>query len=141
MSLGDMPGWVAQYVGIPYAPGGRCRSGLDCWGLYALVMAEQFGLALPPYDGPDLSSQASARAVARAAEAYASQFDRVEAADARLGDAILMRVYGLPIHLGMVVADGLMLHAEEHHSSVIARYNSFQWASRIVSFYRWTPNG
>jgi cell wall-associated NlpC family hydrolase len=141
MSLADVPGWAAQYVGIPYVPGGRSRAGADCWGLYSLVMAEQFGLVLPPYEGPNWGSKASARAVAAAAEAYARQFERVEASEARLGDAILMRTFGLPVHLGMVVTPGLMLHAEEYQDSVIARYTSFQWASRIVSFHRWTPNG
>lgn len=141
MSLEDMPGWVADYVGLPYLPGGRTRAGLDCWGLYGLVMAEQFGLALPPYEGPDWSSDCSPRAVAAAAKEYASQFDQVPRGEERLGDAILLRIFGLPVHLGMVVGDGLMLHAEEYHTSVIARYNSPQWASRIVSFYRWTPDG
>lgn len=141
MSLADIPSWAARYVGVPYVPGGRAATGADCWGLYSLVMAEQFGLSLPPYDGPNMASGSSGRAVAAAAEAYAKQFDRVEAADVRLGDAILIRVYGFPIHVGMVVGLGLMLHVEEYHSSVIARYTSTQWANRIVSFHRWTPNG
>jgi len=141
MSLGELPGWAAQYVGLPYRPGGRDRAGIDCWGLYSLVMAEQWGMQLPPYEGPPMGSAASLRAVARAAEDYAKQFTRIDAADARLGDAILIRTYGFPVHLGMVVGRGLMLHAEEYQDSVIARYTSPQWASRIVSFFRWTPDG
>lgn len=141
MSLASVPGWVAAYVGVPYKPGGRTRQGADCWGLYSLVMAEQFGLALPPYEGPDWGAGASARAVAAAAQEYARQFAEVLQGQERLGDAILLRTYGMPVHLGMVVGIGLMLHAEEYQSSVIARYNSPQWASRIVSFHRWTPNG
>lgn len=141
MSVAEVPGWAAQYIGLPYQPGGRDRRGIDCWGLYSLILAEQFGMALPPYEGPPLGSSASMRAVAAAAEAYARQFTRIEAADAQLGDAILIRVYGFPVHIGMVLARGLMIHAEEYQESVIARYNSPQWASRIASFYRWTPNG
>jgi cell wall-associated NlpC family hydrolase len=141
MSVGDLPSWVAPYVGIPYVPGGRTLQGADCWGLYSLVMAERFGLALPPYEGPNWASGASARAVAASAADYARQFDQVPAGAEREGDAILLRTYGMPVHLGLVVAPGLMLHAEEYHSSVIARYNSPQWASRIVSFHRCTSDG
>ena len=141
MSVGELPGWAAQYVGLPYAPGGRDRAGVDCWGLYSLVLREQFGMELPAYEGPPMGSSASLRAVARAAEDYARQFSRIEACDARLGDAILIRTFGFPIHVGMVMARALMLHAEEYQESVIARYTSPQWASRIVSFYRFKTDG
>lgn len=141
MSLAELPGWTAQYVGLPYLAGGRSRAGIDCWGLYSLILAEQFGMAMPPYEGPHMASGASMRAIAAAAEAYASQFTRIEASQAQIGDAILIRVYGFPVHVGMVVGRGLMLHAEEGRESVVARYNSPEWASRIASFYRWTPNG
>lgn len=141
MSVGDIPGWAAQYVGLPYLPGGRDRAGIDCWGLYSLIMREQFGMELPAYEGPTWGSRASGRGIRAAAEEYAKQFTPIEASEARLGDAILIRTFGMPIHLGMVVGRDLMLHAEEYQNSVIARYNSPQWASRIVSFFRWTPDG
>lgn len=141
MSVGELPGWAGQYVGLPYAPGGRDRAGIDCWGLYSLIMREQFGMELPPYEGPPVTSAGSLRAVAKAAADYASQFTQIAAEDARLGDAILLRTYGYPVHIGMVVGRSLMLHAEEYQDSVIARYNSPQWASRIVSFFRWNPDG
>lgn len=141
MSLGELPGWAAQYVGIPYVPGGRDRAGIDCWGLYSLIMHEQFGMALPPYEGPAWGSSASGRAVAAAAVEYARQFAQVAAGEERLGDAVLFRIYGLPIHVGMVLGRGLFVHAENYQNSVIARYNSPQWASRVVSFFRWNPDG
>ena len=141
MSLGELPSWVAQYVGLPYRPGGRDRAGIDCWGLYALVMREQFGMELPPYEGPPWGSAATGRGIAKAAAEYAQQFTQIEPPAAKLGDAILIRSYGMPIHLGMVVGRELMLHAAEYQTSVIARYNSPLWASRIVSFYRWNPDG
>ena len=141
MSVAQIPEWVAQYIGIPYLTKGRTREGCDCWGLYALVMAEQRGLALPPYDGPGWEGSASVRAVAAAAMAYAQQFTQVKPGEEQVTDAILLRAYGQPVHLGMVVAPGLMFHVEQYHNSVIDRYTSIQWASRIVSFYRYTPNG
>lgn len=140
MSLAQIPPWVAQYVGIPYLTNGRTLEGCDCWGLYALVMAHQRGLALPAYDGPGWRGSGSLRAVGAAAEAYAAQFTEVPQGEEQLTDAILLRSSGLPIHIGMVVAPGLMLHVEEYHNSEIARYTSLQWASRIVSFFRYNPH-
>lgn len=41
--------WVGYYLGLPYKEKGRDRQGLDDWGLYRLVIAEQFGIALPSF--------------------------------------------------------------------------------------------
>ncbi len=44
-----VPLWAGRYIGLPFMTHGRDRSGLDCWGLARLVMAEQLGRALPSY--------------------------------------------------------------------------------------------
>ncbi len=41
------PFWLGHYLGLPYHENGRDRSGLDDWGLYRLISAEQFNIALP----------------------------------------------------------------------------------------------
>jgi hypothetical protein len=44
-----VPIWVGHYLGLPYKSNGRCREGLDSWGLVRLVLAEQYGLAIPSH--------------------------------------------------------------------------------------------
>lgn len=39
--------WTDDYVGLPYLDFGRDRNGLDCWGLYMLIIKEQFGIDVP----------------------------------------------------------------------------------------------
>jgi cell wall-associated NlpC family hydrolase len=141
MSLTTLPSWLSRYVGLPYRHGGRSLDGLDCLGLVQLVWQEQFGVPLPPYDGPRWGLCRNREDIGAAAVAYAKSFVTIPKGEEQLGDGILIRTRGLPLHAALVVGDGLMLHIEEGNYSCIARYNSFEWASRIASFYRYARNG
>jgi len=44
------PAWVRSFIGIKFKDRGRDQDGSDCWGLFRLVYAQRFGLALPSYD-------------------------------------------------------------------------------------------
>lgn len=136
MATAALPEWAARYVGIPYRPGGRDLSGIDCWGLFALIWEREFGRALPSYDGPLWSPGATAEEVARSAEDYASRFDPVPAGEERCGDGILFRMRGHPLHLALVVTPGWMLHVDGSTESCIESYRSFRWAKRVLDFYR-----
>lgn len=138
MSCTEIPAWAGQYVGLPYAAGGRTRKGVDCWGLFNLVWTEQFPGSLPTYDGPAWNSSAAFRAVVAAANAYAAKFEAIKPGREQLGDGILLRSFGYPLHLGLVVEPGSMLHILEGGDSTITRYTSTQWRDRIVSFHRFT---
>lgn len=41
------PLWVGHYLFMPYTKQGRDRSGIDDWGLCRLIIAEQYGIAVP----------------------------------------------------------------------------------------------
>ena len=38
MSAAVLPGWVRDYVGIPFRERGRTPEGADCWGLVWLAL-------------------------------------------------------------------------------------------------------
>jgi cell wall-associated NlpC family hydrolase len=132
-----VPEWCAGYIGLPYKPGGRDRSGIDCWGLLQLVWREQFGIALPDYDGPLWERGASAAAVAEAAIAYSRQFVPVAPGAERCGDGVLFRMLGRPIHVAAVVEPGIMLHVDDSADSCIEEYTSIRWSRRIIGLYRY----
>lgn len=132
-----IPAWCAGYVGLPYETGGRTRDGIDCWGLFNLVWAEQLGRSLPDYDGALWHPGASADEVAASARAYSDRFRRIEPGEERLGDGILFRMRGQPLHLAIVVAPGFMLHVEDNCDACIEPYRVFRWEKRIIDFYRY----
>lgn len=132
-----LPEWVGDYVGLPYAVGGRDRSGVDCWGLCLLVWRERFGLDVPVYGGVSWE-EANSPAIGDliVGEARAG-WDAVEPGAERPGHAVLMRMRGHPIHVGVVVAPGLMLHCHSRADAAVEDYRSLQWARRVVGFYRY----
>lgn len=141
-----LPAWVADYIGIPYRALGRARDGLDCWGLVRLVYAEQKGIALPAYDGRGFSggrgtaTRASvADTAALVAEAQRTSWREVPRASAAVLDVVLLRVHGQPIHVGVVVAPGAMLHSLAGHDSAVERLDGMAWANRLMGFWRWSP--
>lgn len=131
-----IPHWIAEYIGLPYAEKGRDRTGLDCWGLVRLVLAEQFGITVPSYaDGYTCALER--REVARLIAGVKGSWDPVERDAAAAGDVLLLRQAGAICHVGLVVATGLMLHTEVGIGAAVERYDSPKWAARVVSIHRW----
>lgn len=139
--MADLPAWAAGYVGLPYRVGGRERDGLDCWGLVRLVWREEFGLAVPEHAGVEWGCEAATASVSAyiAQEAAGAGYWPVAAGQEREGDAILLRVRGLPLHVGVVLTPGIMLHVAEGADAVVEGYHSMAWSRRVLGFYR--PKG
>lgn len=134
-----VPAWVGEYIGIPYVCGGREKTGADCWGLFSMVHQRK-GIELPDYNGPDWTKNRSEqRELGLAAMNYAKLFQEVQRGEEQLFDGILIRMVGVPMHLAMVVAPGVMLHTEDGADSCIASYlDGIMWRNRIIGFYRHT---
>ncbi len=133
-----MPEWVAGYIGIPFRSHGRDRDGSDCWGLLRLVLADQFGIRIPSYDGVTWHDGDDRRALAEFMAEHKADWTPVAGGDERPGDAVLLRMMGHPIHVGIVVASGWMLHVEQGADSCIEPYlDELRWKKRIIGYYRY----
>lgn len=134
--------WVGAYVGLPYQAQGRTRAGSDCYGLMRLVLADIYGITIPAYDsGYDLDKgRAGWPEVSEAITVGLTEWTPVERADVRIGDGVVFRIAGRPLHIGLIVGTGPLrfLHQEEKLDSVIEPVDSVVWQRRLSGFYRWT---
>ncbi len=128
--------WSDDYTGIPFRADGRGRDGLDCWGLVVMVYRERFGIGLPEFPGayPDESPE-SLRNAAGVARAERERWRRVEVPVE--GDVALLRLQGLPCHVGIVVSKTAMLHVMAGIESCVEKFTGPQWKDRIEGFYRY----
>ena len=131
------PEWLGDYIGIPYRENGSDRDGCDCWGLLALIYDERLGKPLPDYTGKRWQHGGSAQEIGPGATVYVSQFQPVPAGSERLGDGVLIRMRGHPLHVGMVVEPGVMIHAHEGADSCLEQYHRPEWEKRVIGFYRY----
>jgi cell wall-associated NlpC family hydrolase len=129
----DYPEWCGKYIDIRFKAGGRGRHGCDCWGLFRMVYRDEFGIFLKRYSGL-YQSMTDTTGLLALFMLENSAWEKVESP--RVGDGILLRVMGHPIHVGIVVSPNRMLHIERKLWSVIEPFDSIRWSKRVLGFYR-----
>lgn len=135
--------WASRYIGTPFKDGGRDLSGLDCWGLARLVLAERAGLDLPYYDGVSALDGATVRDLVRQ-ESKVMRWLPVVPGEGRELDVVLMRgrvdhggmVTAAETHVGVIVGAGQVLHIEPGIDAAIESMNSVRMANRITRIFR-----
>ena len=127
-----IPAWAAKYIGVPFKDHGRDLNGFDCWGLVSFILREERGLLLPDFGGQyrDTRDRDGIEIVIRA---EAEQWTRV--ATPMVEDVVVFNIGGRPLHCGLVVEPGQMLHAQSGTGCCIEGYRRPKWASRIEGFY------
>jgi cell wall-associated NlpC family hydrolase len=132
--------WAAAYVGLPYRAQGRTRLGCDCYGLVRLVYAEVFGVPLPSYAAAyDLEQgRAGWPAVADTITLGLAQWHAVDRPAVQIGDGVVFRIAGQPMHMGIIAGTGpvRVLHIEHGINAVLEPLDSTMWNRRILGFYR-----
>ena len=135
--MGDMiPAWAADYIGLPFREHGRNRNGTDCWGLVTLIAAERFGVRLPSYVAGYASTR-DADDIGRLVRGQMDLWRNVPRGQELPGDVVLMRLMNQPMHVGMVVARGWMLHIEQGIDACLELYDGAKWRRRVIGIYRY----
>lgn len=133
------PAWAEAYIGIPYVEEGRDLvrdGGVDCWGLLLLIWRERYGIVPPAYDGPHWHKGADAAEIGVAIERESARYTEIAPGCEREGDAIKLRLRGHPLHIGLVIAPGWMIHTHETAAVCIENYRGLAWNRRVLGFYR-----
>ena len=122
--------FVERAVCIPFLDKGRSHDGWDCWGLVVCYYRDVLGIALPAYD--DYDTVRNHKALVRLFTSNAQKWLKVpDAIDGRV--ALIFR-RGLPLHAGVVIANGRrILHCEQRIGSVHEPIERM----RIEGIYDW----
>lgn len=148
MALGAVmqaPKWCSDFIGIPFADLGRDSDGCDCWGLVRMVLCQRCGVRVPSF-ATSYESEANTSAVTRSIDdarasgewrfvvnGYEREFDVAEmVTPMRLGTKWCFS----PLHVGIVVARGWLLHTERVTGSLLMRYGEPGINKRIAGFWR-----
>jgi cell wall-associated NlpC family hydrolase len=119
---------VDAYIGIPWEE-------LHCWSLVRRVLHEQFGIEAPSYadeyESPENWSKVAATTT-RARQCWRE----VAAGAEQPGDVVLLRMQGQPIHVGIVIVPGDMLHTLKGLGACVENYRALRWRERVLGFYR-----
>lgn len=126
---------LTAYVGIPYVDRGTDPArGLDCWQLVRHFYARELGTLIPDY----MAFYQSARDIEGASAAIVRAIpDWVPVDPARFGDVLVFRISKAPWHTAIALDDGMMLHTDQGHDSVIEPVRSLRWRDRLFGAYRW----
>jgi uncharacterized protein YijF (DUF1287 family) len=101
-----------------------------------MVYKDRLGLILPEYPGayPD-QSPGALRNAASVARIERERWRRVDTPAPC--DVVLLRLQGLPCHVGVVVSKSEMLHVMAGIESCIEQFTGLQWRNRLEGFFRY----
>jgi cell wall-associated NlpC family hydrolase len=135
----ELPVWADQYIGWTYREGGRDRPEVDCWGLFRIIQKEQFGRDLPLYGGMAWTREDGPRVASVMQRGIGQQgWHEIAVNEAQAGDGLWLLQGVHPVHVGVVIAPGWMLHIEEGINSTAERFPTLRWPPRkIVGVYRY----
>lgn len=131
-----IPIWAGHYIGLRFKEHGRDIGGVDCWGLVRLILAEQFGIALPSYIR-EYDYTLAQNQIGQLVKRESQKWRIIKQGEEVAGDVIVLRVRGEPMHVGVVLGDNHMLHIESGINSVIENYKKPRWVNRVIGFYRY----
>jgi cell wall-associated NlpC family hydrolase len=125
-----------EYVGIPFREHGRDRAGVDCWGVLWLTYREKFNIELPDYITQYDDTNDAVHLGGLIRRYLPIGWREISVGKEKPGDGILLRVCGQPMHIGVVIGNGRMLHVHKGINVVIESYKSAIWKNRVIGFYR-----
>lgn len=131
--------WHNEYMRIPFKDRGRDWDGSDCWGIARIIlkirhpkhpdlpMLDHYGNTLDKVNLPKIIEGEAVRAWVEVPIGQEQELD--------IG---IFRTCGVPMHLGVVVRPGFMIHCQKGNGTLFTNYRTdHKWSNRIVGFVRY----
>ncbi len=129
--------FTRRAISVPFVEKGRDWAGWDCWGQLRLFHRDVLGVDLPSYTESYTDAGHSAESRERLRTLFKKGLDAWQRVHEPMpGDGVLLNIGGRPIHVGLAIGNGRMLHTSRKINTVIERLASPMWARRIEGFYR-----
>lgn len=129
--------WWVQYVGKEFAEKGRGPDSFDCWGLGKWVYEHHHPnkIILPGYE-EFYETTNDRETLGRVIDEQRQERWR-EVTDPKEFDFVLLRMRGVPMHVGIVTKENHMLHCAQGIGTVHERFDSIRWRSKVLGFFRY----
>jgi cell wall-associated NlpC family hydrolase len=131
------------YKAIPFVDKGRDEDGCDCWGLVQLIYKKEFGIDLPDYTECYDDTDDKEAISSKIDEEKKSDWVEIDKGKEQVGDVVLLRMFNLPMHVGVVVEPRKkLIHTIKGVNVSVERYNVPRWKHKVLGFNRYAkaPN-
>lgn len=130
--------WWNKYVKIPFGEKGRSEDNVDCWGLVQLIYRKELGIELPSYlECYETTNDRDKLATVISSE-RACKWQEPE--EPKEFDVIILRMRGVPMHVGVVTKSGSMIHCARGIGTALERYDSMRWKNNVMGFARYVSD-
>jgi probable lipoprotein NlpC len=131
----------SKYINIPFKDLGRDFSGVDCYGLIALIFKEEKGLVIPDYTellyGKDRTEIKEKRD--NILESMGIFWVKAEGKLKPFDALIFNRGCNSKVssHVGLYIGNNKFIHVLENFPSYIEKLDNSVWKSRLYGAMRW----
>ena len=131
-----MEHWSNKYLRIPFKDKGRSENGSDCWGLVRIIYQKELNVELPSY--LEYNNTLDVRKIPSLLKVNSeSDWSRVELGDEQPYDVVVLNLRNNPMHVGVVVEKGFMVHCEKGRETYHTEYTKHaDWKNRIYGIFR-----
>lgn len=131
--------WWNRYVAelkVPFKDKGRDELGCDCWGLVCLIYKEQLGIDLPSYLECYETTKDKEVLGILIADERAAKWSEPETPEPF--DVIILKMRGVPMHVGLVTKSGHMIHCARGIGTVHEPFTSSKWKNNVIGYARYS---
>ena len=129
------PLWTEKYIGIPFVSGGReIETGLDCYGLFWIIQNTHYGKKLPMLSGnyKDACNHLETMSLFLKHQPLLAG---IKIDSPSPGCCVIIRYNGYPLHIGVHVGGGYIIHTLEKTGSFLDHADSLNLKNRIEGYY------